>query len=392
MSAFLQWVSESMFLWKSLIIVVIFAITLAIAAYSTWAERKVAAYIQDRRGPNRAGWGGLLQPLADAGKMFFKEDFIPAQADKWLFILGPSLSMLTALMSSAVVPFGDNFLIDGKPVIVQGIEINIGILYVFGVVSLGVYGVMIGGWASNNKFSLLGAIRAASQNISYELAMGMSIIAILMMSGSLSLREITNQQHGGNWNILYQPLGFLIFVVCAFAECNRTPFDLPECETELVGGYHTEYSSMKLGFYLFAEYINMFASSAVTACLFFGGYNYPGMDWVAAQLELAFGQVVGHNLATTVGILAMFTKILFGIFFFMWVRWTVPRFRYDQLMNLGWKGLIPLSVANLVITAVAELSGYKLAGMWIGLVVLILIISIFWSLRPNKSKNAVLGA
>ena len=184
MSSFVQWLTESMFLWKALIIIVIFAITLGIAAYSTWAERKVAAYIQDRRGPNRAGWGGLLQPLADAGKMFFKEDFIPAKADKWLFILGPCLSMFTALMSSAVVPFGSSFIIDGKEVFVQAIEINIGLLYVFGVVSLGVYGVMIGGWASNNKFSLLGAIRAASQNISYELAMGMSIIAILMISAA----------------------------------------------------------------------------------------------------------------------------------------------------------------------------------------------------------------
>lgn len=391
MNGFIQWANETMFLWKALIILVIFAITLGIAAYSTWAERKVAGWIQDRSGPNRAGWGGLLQPLADAGKMFFKEDFIPAQADKWLFILGPCLSMLTALMSSAVVPFGGAFLIDGKEVTVQAIEINIGILYVFGVVSLGVYGVMIGGWASNNKFSLLGAIRAASQNISYELAMGISIIAILMMSGSLSLRTIVEQQHGFNWNIFYQPLGCLIFVVCAFAECNRTPFDLPECETELVGGYHTEYSSMKLGFYLFAEYINMFASSAVTACLFFGGYNYPGMDWVQAQLVGTFGQAVGQNIATFIGIGSMFTKILFGIFFFMWVRWTVPRFRYDQLMNLGWKGLIPLAVGNMIITAVAMLSGYKLAGIWIGLAVLILIISIFWALRPRKGA-AVLGA
>jgi NADH-quinone oxidoreductase subunit H len=391
MSSFMQWVTESMFLWKTLIIIVIFAVTLGIAAYSTWAERKVAAFIQDREGPNRAGWGGLLQPLADAGKMFFKEDFIPAQADKWLFILGPCLSMLTALMSSAVVPFGDTFIIGGKAIMVQGIEINIGILYVFGVVSLGVYGVMIGGWASNNKFSLLGAIRAASQNISYELAMGMSIIAILMMSGTLSLRGITEQQHGGNWNIFYQPLGCLIFIVCAFAECNRTPFDLPECETELVGGYHTEYSSMKLGFYLFSEYINMFTSSAVTACLFFGGYNYPGMDWVQTQLIAVLGNNAGHNVATLLGIGAMFTKILFGIFFFMWVRWTVPRFRYDQLMNLGWKGLIPLAVINIVITAVAILSGYKLIGMWIGLAIMLTILSIFWAMRP-KRQNAVLGA
>jgi NADH-quinone oxidoreductase subunit H len=209
---------------------------------------------------------------------------------------------------------------------------------------------MIGGWASNNKFSLMGAIRAASQNISYEIAMGLSIIAFLMVTGSLSLRTITEQQHGFwangwfTWYAFQQPLGFLIFLVCAFAETNRTPFDLPECETELVGGYHTEYSSMKLGFYLFAEYINMFVSSAVMATLYFGGYNYPGMDWVNATLGPLWGPLIG--------VAVLLLKIFFFIFFFMWVRWTIPRFRYDQLMNLGWKVLIPLAIANIVLTGV----------------------------------------
>ncbi|HEV7349209.1 NADH-quinone oxidoreductase subunit NuoH [Telluribacter sp.] len=343
------------FIIKGLIILVIFGLTLLIAMYSTWGERKVAAFIQDRIGPNRAGLFGILQPLADAGKMFFKEDFIPAQANKWLFIAGPALAMLTALMASAVIPFGSTIRYDGVEVAVQAVEANIGILYIFGVVSLGVYGIMIGGWASNNKFSLLGAIRAASQNISYEIAMGMAIVAILMMSSSLSLRDIVAQQHGGNWNIWYQPLGFIIFLTCAFAECNRTPFDLPECETELVGGYHTEYSSMKLGFYLFAEYINMFISSAVISALYFGGYNYPGMDWVYVQLTDAFGSVAGHNVATILGTAAFFSKALFFVFFYMWVRWTLPRFRYDQLMNLGWKGLIPLAILNIIITGTGVL-------------------------------------
>ncbi len=219
---------------KAIIILVIFGITLLIATYSTYAERKVAAFLQDRLGPNRAGPFGLLQPIADAGKMFFKEDFIPAQANKWLFILGPCLAMLTALMASAVIPFGDSIRFGDLAIPVQGIEINIGMLYIFGVVSLGVYGVMVGGWASNNKFSLLGAIRAASQNISYEVALGMSIIAILMMTGSLSLRAIVEQQIGAGffgWNVFTQPLGFVIFLTCAFAECNLTPFDLPECVT-----------------------------------------------------------------------------------------------------------------------------------------------------------------
>lgn len=353
------------FVIKTITIVVVFALTLVIAMYSTWAERKVAGFIQDRVGPNRAGPGGLLQPLADAGKMFFKEDFIPALANKWLFIAGPSLAMLTALLASAVIPFGSTFRWDGTEVALQGVQSNIGILYVFGVVALGVYGIMIGGWASNNKFSLLGAIRAASQNISYEVAMGLSLIAILMMSSSLSLGEIVSQQHGGNWNVFYQPLGFIIFLTCSFAECNRVPFDLPECETELVGGYHTEYGSMKLGFYLFAEYINMFVSSAIISTLYFGGYNYPGMDWVYTQLTASMGSETGHNIATLIGTAVFFGKALFFVFFYMWVRWTLPRFRYDQLMNLGWKKLIPLAIFNIIITGAGVLFLKPLITAWL---------------------------
>ena len=342
---------------KATIILVLFAVTLLIATYSTYAERKVAAFIQDRIGPNRAGPWGLLQPIADAGKMFFKEDFIPARANKWLFIAGPSLAMITACMTSCIVPFGGTldlrFLGIDKLVPVQGIDVNIGILYVFGLVSLGVYGVMIGGWASNNKFSLLGSMRAASQNISYELAMSLSIIAIVMMSGSLSIGQIVaDQDHFYKWNVFRQPVGFIIFLVCAFAECNRTPFDLPECETELVGGYHTEYGSMKLGFFLFAEYINMFVSSAVIAALYFGGYHFPGAHFISTLLPEG---ALGHNLLTLIGVGVMFAKILFFIFFFMWVRWTLARFRYDQLMNLGWKSLIPLSIANIMVTGVIVL-------------------------------------
>ncbi len=358
---------------KSLIILAIFGITLLIATYSTYAERKVAAFLQDRLGPNRAGPFGLFQPLADAVKMFLKEDFIPAQANKWLFIIGPCLSMLTALMASAVIPFGDSIKYDGHTVAVQGIEVNIGVLYIFGVVSLGVYGLMVGGWASNNKFSLLGAIRAASQNISYEISLGFSIIAILMMTGSLSLQHIVAEQSSFlEWNVFTQPLGFVIFLTCAFAECNRTPFDLPECETELIGGYHTEYSSMKLGFYLFSEYINMFVSSAVISTLYFGGFHYPGMDWVSNALTGSLGAVAGHNVATLIGVGSLFTKIFFFIFFFMWVRWTLPRFRYDQLMNLGWKSLIPLSILNIVVTGAGLLFNIKYAP-WLIVVVMVVL-------------------
>jgi NADH-quinone oxidoreductase subunit H len=267
----------------------------------------------------------------------------PDQRNAIFVYCWPFAGYFTACIGSAVIPWGQNMVIGGQLIPLQVTDINVGILYIFGVVSLGVYGVMIGGWASNNKYSLLGAIRAASQNISYEISMGLSIIALLMVTGTLSLGEIAQQQHGWHWNVLYQPVGFLLFMVCAFAETNRTPFDLPECETELVGGYHTEYSSMKLGFYLFAEYINMFISSAVMATLYWGGYNYPGMDWVAAHVGPVAGPLIG---------VVFFAKIFLFIFFFMWVRWTIPRFRYDQLMDLGWKILIPLAIANIVVTGI----------------------------------------
>jgi NADH-quinone oxidoreductase subunit H len=367
---------DSVFIAKASFIGVIFLITLGVAAYSTYFERKIAAFMQDRIGPDRAGPFGILQPLADAVKMFMKEDFIPANSNKWLFIMGPCLSMLTALMTSAVVPFGDTLTLGGVTFDLQGIDVNIGILWVFGIVSLGVYGILIGGWASNNKYSLLGAIRAASQNISYELAMGLSIIAILMMTGSLSTKAIVEAQQNGHWNILYQPMGFIIFLICAFAECNRTPFDLPECETELIGGYHTEYSSMKLGFYLFAEYINMFISGAVMATLYFGGYDYPGVDFVTAQL--------GATAATFIGMGALIGKALAFVFIFMWVRWTLPRFRYDQLMGLGWSGLIPLAMFNVVVTGLGVLLNQQILVGIGGVVVFIAGIVVYDQLFVKK--------
>jgi NADH-quinone oxidoreductase subunit H len=327
-------------IYKAVLVVMVFLISLLVAMYSTYAERKVAAFMQDRRGPNRAGPFGILQPLADGVKMFMKEEIIPSVSSKFLFILGPSLAMFTACITGAVIPWGTNLHIGNYTFDLQVSDINIGLLYILAITSIGVYGIMIGGWASNNKYSLLGALRASSQMISYEIAMGLAVIALLMSTGTLSLREIAAQQAGWHWNVFYQPLGFLIFLICAFAETNRTPFDLPESDSELIGGYHTEYSSMKLGFYLFAEYINMFISSAVISTLYFGGYNMPFIG----RLGLP------HNLEAILGIAFLFAKITFFIFFFMWVRWTLPRFRYDQLMNLGWKVLIPLSILNVGLT------------------------------------------
>ena len=337
----------NLILFKTFFVLTVFGITLLIATYLTYAERKIAAFLQDRVGPNRAGPFGIFQPLADGLKFIMKEELIPIKASKFLFILGPSLSMITALMVGAVIPWGGNLQIGGYSFPLVIVNMNLGLLFTFGVVALGVYGIMIGAWASNNKFSLLGAIRASSQMISYEIAMGISILTIVMLTSTLNLNEISLKQSGGvgeNWNFWYvvkQPISFIIFLVCAFAECNRTPFDLSECETELVGGYHTEYSSMKLGFYMFAEYINMFSSSALISTIYFGSYNFPFMN------DLGLSQ----NIITILGVIALFIKIAFFIFFFILIRWTIPRFRYDQLMHLGWQILLPLAMINLLITS-----------------------------------------
>jgi NADH-quinone oxidoreductase subunit H len=338
-------------IYKAVICIAVFLLALGVAAYATLWERKFAAFLQDRKGPNRAGKWGLLQPLADGGKMFMKEEIIPNVSNRSLFILGPCLFMVTAVMTSAVIPWGKPLMFHGKLYDLQITDINIGVIYLLGVVSIGVYGIMIGGWASNNKFALLGAVRASSQMISYEIAMGIALIALIISSGgSLSLKDIIEGQDKGVCNFLWQPLGFLIFFICALAETNRAPFDLPECETELVGGYHTEYSSMKLGLFLFAEYINMFISSAIMAGFYFGGYNFP----YAHELYEAFGWAEGSFAISLFGFAVYFIKIFLFICLFMWIRWTLPRFRYDQLMNLGWKTLLPLSLFNLGLTVAIE--------------------------------------
>lgn len=329
---------------KLVLIVVAFAVTMFFALYETLAERKIAGFMQDRYGPNRAGIFGLLQPLADGAKLFAKEEFIPDTPNKALFVIGPAISMIVSLLGTSVIPWAKEFHFGDTVFIPQVADVNIAILVIMGILSMGVYGIVLGGWASNNKFSLLGGIRAGAQMISYEIAMGLSIIALVMMTGTMSLAQISEQQAGFNWNVFREPLTFLIFLICAFAECNRTPFDLAECESELVNGHHTEFSSMKMGFYMFAEYVAMFFSSVFMSVLFFGGYNYPGIEWMINN--------VGVNIANTLGVLALLIKTSCFIFFFMWIRWTIPRFRYDQLMNLGWKILFPLALFNIVLNAI----------------------------------------
>lgn len=330
---------------KLILIALIVTLCMIVAMYATYAERKIAGFIQDRHGPNRAGPLGLLQPLADGGKLFFKEEIIPLASSKFLFILGPILAMVTALITSAVIPWGTPAKVGDNIVPLQVADVNIGVLYIFAVVSVGVYGIMIGGWASNNKFSLMSGIRGASQMVSYELALGLSLIAVLMVTGTMQMSEIVEVQKQNGWNILWQPFGFLIFFICALAECNRTPFDLPEAENELNMGYHQEYSSMKLGFFLFAEYINMFMSGVLMATLFWGGYDIPFVD------EVALSNSIGVNWVAALSFMTLMAKACFSVFLFIWIRWTIPRFRFDQLMDLGWKRLVPLALLNMLITA-----------------------------------------
>ena len=296
---------------KLILVAVVISASLVIAMYETYAERKIAAWLQDRIGPNRAGPWGIFQPLADGGKLFFKEEIIPNSSNKFLFILGPSLAMLTAMMTCAVIPWDSHIELFGRSVPLQVADVNVGMLYVFAIVSVGIYGIMIGGWSSNNKFSLLAALRGASQVISYELPMGLALISLIFITGSLSLKSIVEQQMlpGHWWNFFYQPVGFLIFFVCALAECNRAPFDLPEAESELNMGYHQEYSSMKLGFYLFAEYVNMFISSVIMATVFFGGYDMPFVN------EANFSP----NVAALLGFIALSAKVIIFIFIFIGV-------------------------------------------------------------------------
>ena len=328
------------------LIFIIFNMLVMSAAFMVWMERKVCAWIQDRSGPDRVGFEGLLQPFADVFKLMFKEDLRPKAADAALFAIAPIISTITAFAAFSVVPFGTETTLFGllkEPIPLQVTDVNVAVLVVFAIASMGVYGIVLAGWASNSKYSLLGGLRSAAQMISYELSYGMALAAVLVLANSMSLRDIVNAQSGSlfgipqfRWFLFLQPIGFLIFFTAGIAETNRAPFDFPEAEQELVAGYHTEYSSMSFGLFFLAEYINMVTVSAVATDLYLGGW------WLPLVPE-------------SWGWLAFLAKISVLLFFYIWMRWSLPRYRYDQLMAFGWKVLLPVSVLNLIVTAAGVL-------------------------------------
>lgn len=322
-------------------LVAVLGVTILMVAYATWLERKVIGHMQTRLGPMRTGWHGLLQPIADGLKLFFKEDIIPAQASKVSFLLAPMMILVPALVTVAVIPFGPDVTFKNFTVPLQITDLNVGVLYILAFAGLGVYGIVLAGWSSNSKYSLLGGVRASAQMISYELAAGLTIVAVFMLSESLSLREIVAQQQQPlwgvfdflpNWYVFTQPLAFCLFIITGLAEINRTPFDMPEAESELVSGFCTEYSSMKYALFFMAEYANMIIIAALASTLFLGGWYGP--------------------LPSSMGVINLLGKIVAFMFFFMWLRATLPRVRYDQLMKLGWKILIPLALLNVLVTGV----------------------------------------
>lgn len=326
------------------LVLLVVHIILILAALLVWAERRVSAWMQDRLGPNRVGPQGLLQPLADLGKFMFKEDVVPRHVNKLMYVLAPAISVVPALITFAVIPFTGSF----EAVVVDGADtgatltqswqiadLNIGVLYILAIAGLGVYGITLGGWASNSKYSLLGGVRASAQMISYELSMGLAIVPVVLMCSSLRLGDVVAFQEQGTWVMFSQPVAFFIFLVAVYAETNRLPFDMPESETELVAGYHTEYSSMKFALFFMAEYVNMTAGSALIVTLFCGGWTFFGLE----------------QLGWFMGVLIFATKTLFFLLAFIWVRWTLPRFRYDQLMTLGWAWFLPIALVNIILTA-----------------------------------------
>ena len=323
-------------------VLVVFAATMLTVLMMIYAERRVSAFIQGRLGPNRVGPQGLLQQIADGIKFLMKEDIIPDGVNKPIYLLAPVIMLIPALMTFAVIPFGSDITLFGRQIPLQVADVNVGILYVLALTSIGVYGIVLAGWSSNSKYSLLGGLRSAAQLISYELAMGLAVVSIILLSGSLKLNDIVADQQGYlfSWNVFKQPLAFIIFLIAVYAETNRLPFDLSEAEQELVGGYHTEYSSIKFAMFFMAEYANMITAAALTVTLFFGGWDVPLIN------ETSLG-----IWGTVLSVLSFILKMGFFLFLFIWVRWTFPRFRYDQLMKIGWKVMLPIALLNIFITA-----------------------------------------
>ena len=341
--------STGVFIVASLVkMIAIFTIYMVGVAYSTFAERRISAWIQDRHGPNRVGWQGLLQVAADGVKNIMKEETYPGAAYKPLFILAPMLAFIPAMLTWAVIPFASPLPTPWGRIDMVVADLPIGYLFTLAISSVGVYGIVLAGWSSNNKYALLGGLRASAQMVSYELAMGMSTVCVLLLAGNVALSEIIQQQQAMGWNALLLSVACFIFLIAAFAETNRVPFDLPEAESELIAGYHTEYSAMKFSMFPIAEYANMITASALMATLFFGGWDIPFTTWdnlppwTVLKTVLTFG--------------AFATKVLFFMFFYIWIRWTLPRFRYDQLMSLGWKVLLPLALAYIIVVASAVLA------------------------------------
>jgi len=332
---------------KFVAITVVFVVVLLVVAYTVLAERRVLGFIQGRLGPNRVGYGGMLQPFADLLKFILKEDIVPDKSTRFIYFLAPVIATMAALMTMIVYPFGPEtripFTSISIPLYVA--RFDVALLYVLGITSIGVYGIALAGWSSNNKYSLMGGLRASAQMISYELGLGLSLIGVILLAGTLDLAQVVELQsgwHGAHWFILFQPLGFLVYLTAAIAETNRVPFDLPEAETELVAGFHTEYSAMKFALFFLAEYINMFTVSMLATTLFLGGWNVPFADDIFGRGTFLFG------LVSVIGFLL---KVIFFLFLYIWLRGTLPRFRFDQLMNFGWKILVPLALLNIFITA-----------------------------------------
>jgi len=332
-------------------IIVVFVAMLLSVAYTTWLERKVLGHMQLRYGPMRTGWHGLMQPIADGLKLLFKEDIVVSNANKVIYTLAPFIVTVCAFASFAVVPFGNEIVLFGRTISLRIADVNIGILYIFALSSLSTYGTTLAGWASNNKYALMGGIRASAQMISYELAAGLSIVGVLMLTGSLSMVDIVDAQTTG-WFIIPQFLGFIVFLICGIAECNRTPFDLPEAESELVAGFHVEYSSMKFSLFFMAEYAHMIVMGGLLTTLFLGGWNLPFVDISSFQPAGVLGQL----LVSLLPIAVFCSKVFLVLFFFIWLRASYPRLRYDQLMKFGWKVLFPLALLNVVLTAILQIA------------------------------------